>query len=105
MAAEPKAGVPAEPRPVPDPAARVAAAPVVVPVNVPMVSGTVARGHTVIAGVPGRPHGPGTRVEIPADEEAWLIESGFLVNPSGEPLEPGMGPQFAPNRAMITEGR
>lgn len=56
------------------------------------VTGVVAQRRSV--SLNGRLHGPGTVLELPADEHAHLLAAGFLHDSRTLQLTPSAGPQF-----------
>lgn len=68
-----------------------------------LVRASVAPGHTVMVGpLPQKAHGPGTIVELPADEAASLMRAGFLQDPDVAPVMIAPGPTFGQEGNMVT---
>lgn len=57
-----------------------------------MVTGVVAQRRTVR--LDGRSHGPGTVLDLPVDDYAHLLATGFLHDPRVQQIAPSAGPQF-----------
>ena len=74
-----------------------------------LVHAVVARGHTVHQGKPaigGKPStlkafGPGSIIEVPADEVRHLTAHGFLTDPAAPAPPLGQGPTYGQDGNMV----
>ena len=69
-----------------------------------MVEGVVAKGRTVYAGSRSKPVTAGGKIEVSAEEAAWLRLHGFLVDPDAPVIPTGAGPNFGTHEGPTVKG-